>query len=173
MTLSLYISQLQDLKKRVGSGLLNIGKILNEIKEQKLYVEQCTTFEEFLAIPELSFHRATAYKAMKIAKVFSLILEDVSDIDPDKLYLISGKVEEEPAMAEELIGKARSLSRSDLRAELGRETHEKLSPEKDIEAFLDFVFLPDYLPSEFKGMKFKQIEWAGKLKKLIREWEKW
>lgn len=113
------ISVLCKIKESVTRGLLDIGKILSAIKRDDLFYPNYDSFEEFLAIPELSFSRSTAYKAMAMYLVFEekyRIADKILDIESDKLnkiipILTDGNVDE-------WIDKARALSRSDLIEEI-------------------------------------------------------
>jgi hypothetical protein len=114
-----YISKLSELKVKATNDILEIGKLLYEVKEQKLFEEAYDSFEEFIAIPELSFSRQTAFKAIKIYFVFVeqfALQDEIKDIDSDKLYRIAGVVDNKNVEA--MIEKARYLSRSDLNAEI-------------------------------------------------------
>jgi len=104
------------LKKEVSVKAFEIGCVLYEVRDKKLFEPEYETFNEFLADPELSFSRITAYKLIKVFDVFVnkfKMLKDVQYIDQDKLYIISNSVTSENCG--ELIENARLLSRSDLR----------------------------------------------------------
>ena len=138
-----YIEKIIVLKNAIGKNLMIIGGLLYEVRGNESYKEQCETFEEFLALPELSFSRATAFKAMKVYEIFVekySLLDKVSDIDPDKLYKITAMVNKGEDI-NKWIDKARSLSRSDLAAEvrevkgLPAKSYEE-DPETLVEEFL-------------------------------------
>jgi len=113
------IEVLVNLKKEIGTNLLQMGKILYKIKEERLYAPQYESFNEFLAMPELSFSRAMAYKAVVVYRVFveTYAAQDlIEGIDPDKLYKIAGVVDNNNL--DDWLGKARVLSRGDLTEEV-------------------------------------------------------
>ena len=110
--------KLLQYKRETGKNLFVIGGILAEIQDGRFYEERCETFEQYLGEPEISMHRSTAFKAIKVYKTFGCLLSrmpDLCSIDSDKLYLITGKIKEQPDKAREWIEIARTLSRSDLR----------------------------------------------------------
>ena len=91
-----YIQRLEQIKRKITGELLEMGQLLSEIKNDMLYAPQYDTFDEFIAIPELSFGRTTAYKAIRIYEVFveNFCLKDkIIDINSDKLYMIAGIVD--------------------------------------------------------------------------------
>lgn len=154
-----FVSQLQELKQIVSRGIFKIGEILFYVKTNELYKDDYPTFNSFIAIPELSFSRTTAYKAMKLYEIFVekfALQEEISDIDPDKLYKISGFVDNDNI--EEWVEKARALSRSDLNAEINEF---KGKPEPPTLTELISEYLTQY-PSPFEGAT-----------ELILSWEKW
>ena len=66
-----YALAIQRLKKDIASNYYEIGKILREIKEKKLYKfygEHIRTFEDLLEEEEFSFKRRTAYYLIEISK---------------------------------------------------------------------------------------------------------
>jgi len=107
-----------ELKNTIGTSYFIMGKLLTENKRNGLYkLLGHQTFEAYLATPEISFHRTTAYKHMK---VYSELIEyykikeaDLQGIDQDKLYLILPYVDK--TNIQDWLEKARTLSRSDLR----------------------------------------------------------
>lgn len=167
--LNKYIEKIILLKRSVGENLITLGGLLHDLKENEYYKEQSETFEEFLALPEISFSRATAYKAMRIYEAFVLqagqTIESIADIDCDKLALIAGPVANSPEKITDYLSQARMLSRSDLRVELGRPTSYQTLEQRVI-AFLDIIQPDHYVPD----MR-KKNGWAKAFKKLIMEWE--
>ena len=113
--------QLVELKKTVESSGLFMGKLLYEIQEQLLYETLgYDTFEQYLADPELSFKRATAFNLKKTYKQWVLDygyeIGELGEVGFERL-LEAGKVATEETK-EEWLGKAKSLSRGDLFAEI-------------------------------------------------------
>jgi len=109
--------QLKHLKRTVEASGLVMGKILYEIQEDRLYeVLGYDTFEQYLADPELSFKRSTAYNLKKIYKQWVLeygySIDELQDVGYDRL-LKAGKMATKKT-ADEWLEKAKSLSRTDL-----------------------------------------------------------
>jgi len=107
-----------ELKQTIGSVSFLMGKLLVENKRNGYYkLLGHNTFESFLGSSEISFHRTTAYKYMKVYSEFieyyKLGQQDLQDIDLDKLYLILPIIDKNNV--QEWVEKARTLSRSDLR----------------------------------------------------------
>lgn len=129
--------QLVDLKHTVETSGLLMGKLLYEIQEQGLF-EQLgyTTFEEYLADPELSFKRATAYNLKKMYKQWVLdygySVEELGSVGFERL-LEAGKVATEETKEDWLV-KARELSRSDLLTEVAEH--------KGNDGYKDFIPMP-------------------------------
>lgn len=154
-----HVEKLLLLKRSVGENMFAIGGVLKEIKDEKLYKEQYDTFEEFLGDPEVSFCRATAYKAMRVYEVYGSRMLDVAGIDTDKLALLADNVQAEPTKADELIEDARVLSRSDLRKKYGKRQVKGQSLNKKIEQFIDDMF---------PGDRRKDF-----IREVITEWHNW
>ncbi len=126
-----------ELKKSIETSFIKMGAFLKVIKDDKLFREKgCETFEEYLAIPELSLNRSTVYAIINVFEVFfeksnqsdklELINDfDLAEIGYSKLSRIS-QFKDDPDF-DEWIAKAKTLSLSDLGAEI-RET--KGMPEK-------------------------------------------
>lgn len=153
-----YIERLISLKRSATRTLLEIGKLLYEIKIEELYAPQYDTFDEFIAIPELSFGHTTAYKAMRIHQVFveNYCLQDkIIDIDSDKLYRICGVVDNDNV--EEWIEKARIWSRSDL--------NEEVNKIKGLPPRLTTIDLLDEFLQRFPLLKTPR--------EVILTWERW
>jgi len=107
-----------EAKNITEATFLVMGKLLTENRREGYYkILGHRTFEEFIASPEISFHRTTAYKFMKIYQEFieyyKVTDEDLKGIDSDKLYLIISVLDRKNL--KDWLEKARTLSRSDLR----------------------------------------------------------
>ena len=112
---------LKDIKKNLNYSFMAIGYYLHEIKDKKLYeLLDYESFNSYISQPELAIKRSTAYKLIGIYEKFSLEHKVSHDrllgIDYAKLDMIRTKVDDENI--DELLGKAESLSRSDLKAEI-------------------------------------------------------
>lgn len=107
-----------ELKNTIGTSYFIMGKLLTENKRNGLYkLLGHQTFEAYLAIPEISFHRTTAYKYMKVysefVEYYKIKESELVGVDLDKLYLILPYIDK--TNVEDWLEKARTLSRSDLR----------------------------------------------------------
>ncbi len=120
------------LKNEIEMDFIKLGGYLKLVNDKKLYIGRgCESFNEYLAMPELSFQRSTAYAIMGVFTDFiESGLSEVSDIENIGYYkldrirqFISGPKEK----LEEWVEKARTLSLSDLNTEI-REA--KGEPEK-------------------------------------------
>jgi hypothetical protein len=116
--------KLISLKHAVEASGILMGQMLYEIQEKELFKTLgYDTFEQYLADPELSFGRATAYKLKKIYKQWVLDygynIDELEKIGQERL-LEAGKVAT-PENQKEWLIKATSLSMSDLVLEV-RET---------------------------------------------------
>lgn len=107
----------------VAGNYLKLAELLTENHREGLFkLLGCDSWEEFLGQPEIGIHRSTAYNLMGIWKVFKerMGLDDHTLLDIDytkltKLLKISNVVEKD---REEWLGKAKSLSVSDLVCEI-------------------------------------------------------
>lgn len=161
------IEQLRELKGRITSSLIAIGALLLDVQTTEVYKEQCESFDEFLGMPEVSFSKATAYKAMALADFVcrkSIDVKEISDIEADKLYRIIKVAETDTA---EWLEKARTLSRSDLTEEVrgkkGLPAHDRAK--RSLEYVKEFLY--EYCVK-------KKIEPAEmELEELLTTYEKW
>ena len=113
--------QIKELKIHVNVSWLKMGQLLYECQKNKHYLKHgCDTFETYIAQPELAFKRASVYSLIGIYKDFILThhlpMSDIGDIDQKKLEMIRPQLKS--GNVEDLLAKARTLSRSDLYAEL-------------------------------------------------------
>ena len=106
------------VKNRIGKDLLVLGKLLKANHDNKYYrTLNYDTWESFLAMPELSMSRFWAFKLIKVYEVWvdKYNVEPAKlNIDLEKLWLVSTMGVNEDNY-EEMLEKARTLSRSDLR----------------------------------------------------------
>ena len=111
------------LKNNIGQDLLRLASLLIVNHNNQYYrILGYNTWEEFLAIPEISMSRFFAFKLMKVYEIW-VDKFNVSpaklDIDIEKLYLTSIMATDENY--EEVLEQARNLSRSDVRQLKGYE----------------------------------------------------
>jgi len=118
-----------ELKKDIERSFIKMGGYLKLIRDGKLYLEKgCVTFEEYIAIPELALNRSTVYAIINVFEVFfeksnQSDIEGLTEIGYSKLNRIS-QFKEQPDF-EEWIYKAKTLSLSDLGAEIKEVKNEK------------------------------------------------
>ena len=118
-----------DLKKEIESNFIKLGGYLKLIRDEKLFKEKgCLTFEEYIGQPELSLNRSTTYAIINVFEVFfeksnQSDIEELTEIGYSKLNRIS-QFKEQPDF-EEWIYKAKTLSLSDLGAEIKEVKNEK------------------------------------------------
>lgn len=111
-----------ELKKDIERSFIKMGGYLKLIRDGKLYLEKgCTTFEEYIAIPELALNRSTVYAIINVFEVFfeksnQSDIEELMEIGYSKLNRIS-QFKGQPDF-DEWIYKAKTLSLSDLGAEI-------------------------------------------------------
>lgn len=110
------------LKRQIGQHFWQMGAELKTIRDKRLYrAGGYKTFEQYLASPEVSIDRSTAYDWIGIFSDFSTIgvgLSDIQEIDWRKLRMIRRVVWEHPEQAVHWLAQARVLSRADLNREL-------------------------------------------------------
>ena len=107
---------LLDAKQEAGKQFLRIGEVLTIINEKNLYkFFNVDNFEEFIAIPELGFARATARLFMHVFDLYIRRLgipkDEIAGIQISKLQKIAPVVEKNPS---EWLAMAATLSPSDL-----------------------------------------------------------
>ena len=116
-----------NLKSNIGKDFLKLASLLITNHDNKYYkVLGYDTWEEFLAIPEISMSRSFAYKLMQVRRVwieeYNVSQENLACIDAEKLYL-AGMVATKKDY-EEWLERARQLSRSDIRGLIKGEEYE-------------------------------------------------
>jgi len=119
-----------DLKKEIESNFIKLGGYLKLIRDEKLFKEKgCVTFEEYIAMPELAFDRSTVYAIIGVYEDFFLSnqsdekAEELMEIGYSKLNRIRQFKDQEDF--EEWVYKAKTLSLSDLGAEIKEVKNEK------------------------------------------------
>lgn len=106
------------LKSNIGKDFLKLAFLLITNHDNKYYkVLGYNTWEEFLAIPEISISRSFAYKLMQVNRVwigkYNVSQENLMCIETEKLYLASIQATQDNY--EEWLERAKTLSRSDIR----------------------------------------------------------
>ena len=169
MSLQIFTATIQDLKRNVAINLMSIGAALKTVRDDSLWEGEHESFNAYLGSPEVSFSRSWALQIIRVYEIFGNRVTGVNDLD--KLYLISNVVEENPNEAEEWLGKAQTLSRSDLRDEVrakaGKEPRHSLSIHDKAKYFLDTIQPEDYWPDR------RTNDWEPKFKKLLIDFHNW
>ena len=110
---------IQKNKIIISHGYMMLAKGLYENREKKYYIELgYETFDDFIAIPEISISRSIAYDLMLAYKTFIVDLkftgEEIQKIDVTKTRAILRIDIPNKTSAKEWLHKADTLSRSDL-----------------------------------------------------------
>ena len=115
------------LKKGIRKKFIELGAYLKQVHDSELYKEMglsCETFDEYIAQPELTFKRSTAYSLIGVYEDFfekesnHLDVDNIEEIDYTKLDKIRRFKNSPKEEFEEWIEKARTLSLSDLNEEI-------------------------------------------------------
>ena len=105
------------IKNSIGRDLLKLASLLKINHDDQYYkILGYDTWEEFLAIPEISMSRFFAYKLMQVSRIWVEkfgVSPAKLHIDIEKLYLTSTMATAENY--EEVLEQARTLSRSDVK----------------------------------------------------------
>lgn len=119
-----------DLKKEIESNFIKLGGYLKLIRDEKLFKERgCLTFEEYIGQPELAFDRSTVYAIIGVYEDFfesnqsDEKAEELMEIGYSKLNRIRQFKDQDNF--EEWVYKAKTLSLSDLGAEIKEVKNEK------------------------------------------------
>jgi len=114
------------LKNNIEKDFMVLASLLITNHDNQYYkILGYDTWEEFLAIPEISMSRSFAYKIMQVYRIWVIkygVSQENLDIDNEKLFLASIQATEENY--KEWLEKARVLSRSDIRGLLSGEDYE-------------------------------------------------
>ena len=115
-----------NLKNSIEKDLLRLASLLISNHDNQYYkILGYDSWEEFLAIPELSMSRSFAYKIMQVYRIwiqkFFVSQENLMNIDNEKLFLASTQATKDNY--EEWLERARTLSRSDIRGLIKEEDY--------------------------------------------------
>ena len=107
-------------KSDIERNFVKLGAYLKLMHDEALYVmEDCLTWTEYLDLPEVDLSRSQAYKLMAVYERWILKYghdpEELVGTSIEKLYIASTQCTDETE--KEWLGKARELSRADLKAE--------------------------------------------------------
>ncbi len=127
-----------DIKRNIEGRFIELGGILKEIRDKKLYINlSYDTFEGYLAQPELALNRSTVYAIINVYETFiegksgQPDITEIAEIGYTKLSRIS-QFKSDPDF-NEWIYKAKTLSLSDLGAEIREAKNpEKTEPKKSV-----------------------------------------
>jgi len=140
-----------EYKGGVNKNLWELAKVMKEIRDSKLYLLlDCSTFNEFIAQPEIGMSRSAVYALIKRYEIYSLHLNvpenRLLNIDNSKLDIIAPVVRNAP---EEWLSKAEQLSQSDLinetRLAQGRGEMSPLPPSSSVSASAPFSTYEEYV----------------------------
>jgi hypothetical protein len=142
-----------------------MGAILNEIKDNEYWrLMGYQTFRSYIADPEIGIKQSSAYHAMKLVSTFSL--EETEGVEYSKLITIVPHITDDNR--DDLLEKARSLSRSDLQKELtpGDEPIQRMDMMPDVITMID-----EKLKRTFRSEVYTKgwTEGLQELKKDIQE----
>ncbi len=126
------------LKRKQSELALELGYTLKRIKEKKLYLYMgeggFSSFEQFLANPEISINYNTAFAYIRVYEYFieqlKLPKEQLLNIPFNRLHQLTGKIKNLPKEEQiEWVEKAKHLGRLDFEKEL---EEAKFKPEKEV-----------------------------------------
>jgi len=119
-------NQLKELIKRQGLLYLDIGRLLKIIRDEGYYQQLgYDTWIEFVRSGEITIKQSTIYAYISIYEMYvmkyGLPPQELAEVPWDKLHLALPAVRRAGGKEEvkEWVTKARTLSRSDLRIEIG------------------------------------------------------
>lgn len=133
-----FYSKVIYLKKKQGEIALELGYVLKEIKEKKLYQHMgeggFDSFEQFLSNPEINLKYNTAMAYIRIYEYYvenlKLPKEEIIEIPFNRLHQLVGKIKNLPKEKQiEWIEKAKTLGRIDFEKEM---EEAKFTNEKDV-----------------------------------------
>ena len=115
--------KLRDTKRNLGTGFLEVGRILKEIRDNNYYTELgYDSITEWFSSSDVSIAPAWAWHFISIYETFVLEhkipVENLSNIDYTKLQDIVAVVRDDPDGVDDWLDKARNLRRIDLKREL-------------------------------------------------------
>ncbi len=117
-------------KGDLAMGAFKLGEALAKMQDSRAYTALgFATFEEYLAGPEVTIHRATAYQFVRVYRTYHHVVlgRHWETIDVRKLDILSRLLEPEtdPERIEALVEQARELPREELRAAVNEEVRRK------------------------------------------------
>ena len=127
-----------DAKCEIAKNFLTLGKLLKECLDEGYWkLLGSESFEAYVAQPEIALSRSYAYQVVKLYEVYvqklGLATETLQAIGPHRLIRLLPAAED-GRFDEEMLGKAASLSLSDLETEYrGEKRHKKR--EREIEYY--------------------------------------
>jgi len=115
---------IKNLSKAVKNNFLKIGKILIEVRDKELWNEEYKSFTQYLISEDFEFTRDMAYKLMDVYKEFGEDNRQIESLGIGKLIELTYVKDKE--VREELIGKAKTLTRDELKEEVKKVREEDL-----------------------------------------------
>ncbi|GAG00453.1 unnamed protein product, partial [marine sediment metagenome] len=124
MSLNEKTNLIKGYSKAVKTNFIKIGKILIEIRDKELFKESHNSFTQYLISGDFQFNRDMAYKLMDVYKEFGEDNEKIDGLGITKLVELTYVKDKE--VREELIEKAQTLTRDELREEVKKVREEDL-----------------------------------------------
>ena len=124
MSLNEKTNLIKSYSKGIKSNFLKIGKVLIEIRDKELFKESYNSFTQYLISTDFKFTRDMAYKLMDVYKEFGEDNKKIEGLGITKLVELTNVKDKE--VREELIEKAQTLTRDELREEVKKVKEEDL-----------------------------------------------
>lgn len=115
---------IKSYSKAVKDNFFKIGKILIEVRDKELWNEKYKSFTQYLISEDFQFNRDMAYKLMDVYKEFGEDENKIAGLGITKLVELTYVKDKE--VREELIEKAQTLTRDELREEVKKVKEEDL-----------------------------------------------
>lgn len=118
-------------KSRLGAEAFRLGDLLVRMQDGRGYVALGHgSFEDYLASDEVGLHRTTAYRFMRIARVYGEVVHDrpwMQNMDLAKLDILTRLIDDDtdPATIADLAEQARELPRAEVRAAVRAEAERR------------------------------------------------
>ena len=149
-----------NLKKQMGMAFVEIGKLLKEVRDNKLYrVLGYDTFQSYIVNSELGFKTRTVYYYIEIYECFiqelKVEMEKLADLGFDKLVMLLPMVEKLGGSERVICDKIENLMHeaTELRP---HDFKKKYNDEKKQENFSNYLAPPEYVRCDKCG-KWKII----------------
>ena len=112
--------EIVQLRRATDMAFIEIGKRFREIRDRSLYkAYSCRSFVEYISMPEIGYAVSTVYAYIGMVEAiekYNINPEIFNDLSSDKFRIILPRLNEKNK--DELMAKALSLSKGDLRVEV-------------------------------------------------------